>query len=183
MLISYLLCSAKLKGSISLLVNKQIRLFGFARQYCFTSQTIRVPKKTRRWDVAGLLLGQRRRRWPNINLTSGQRLVFHVVEKEVRFPKAKLDQENLLGMVRWMRRHCSPDTGFENRTLAQYWILSGEETFGFFETWMPERGTKPRSPAFQAGSFNHRLHQGPRCGPTFQVQLLAPWLICAQRWS
>ena len=33
--------------------------------------------------------------------------------------------------------------------------MSGEETFCFFETWMPERGSNPRSPTFKAGSFNH----------------------------
>ena len=30
---------------------------------------------------------------------------------------AKLGQENLLSMVRWMRWHCPPDTGFEIRAL------------------------------------------------------------------
>ena len=33
--------------------------------------------------------------------------------------------------------------------------VSREETFCFFETWMPERGLNPRPPTFQAGSFNH----------------------------
>ena len=28
-------------------------------------------------------------------------------------------------------------------------LLSGEETFCFFQTWMPERETNPRSPTFQ----------------------------------
>ena len=31
----------------------------------------------------------------------------------------------------------------------------GVETFCFFETRIPERGTNSRSPTFQAGSFNH----------------------------
>ena len=35
--------------------------------------------------------------------------------------------------------------------------VSGEETFCFFETWMPERGSKPRSSTFQADSFNNCL--------------------------
>ena len=35
-----------------------------------------VPANTRRWTNAGLLLGQRLRRWPNINPTLVQRLVF-----------------------------------------------------------------------------------------------------------
>ena len=30
----------------------------------------------------------------------------------------KLSQKNLLGMVRWVRRHCPPDTGFEIQTLV-----------------------------------------------------------------
>ena len=33
--------------------------------------------------------------------------------------------------------------------------VSREETYGFFETEMPERGTNPRTPTFQADSFNH----------------------------
>ena len=32
--------------------------------------------------------------------------------------------------------------------------VSGEETFCFFETRRPEWGSNPRSPTFQAGSFN-----------------------------
>ena len=32
--------------------------------------------------------------------------------------EAKLGQENLLRMVRWLRWHCPPDTGFEIRALA-----------------------------------------------------------------
>ena len=37
----------------------------------------------------------------------------------------------------------------------EYLRVSEEETFGFFETWMPERDSKPLSPTSQAGSFNH----------------------------
>ena len=32
--------------------------------------------------------------------------------------------------------------------------VSGEETICFFITWMQEWGLNPRSPSFQAGSFN-----------------------------
>ena len=32
--------------------------------------------------------------------------------------QAKLCEENLLRMVRWVRRHCPPDTGFDIQTLA-----------------------------------------------------------------
>ena len=81
---------------------------------------------------------------------------------------AKLGQENLR-MVRWMRWHCPPDIAFEIRTLAvwgrvRYFSfteaprnieslrMSREETFCFFETWMPERGSNPRSPTSQADS-------------------------------
>ena len=69
--------------------------------------------------------------------------------------------------VRWMKWHCPPDTGFEIRTLAiwgraRYLSVTGaphnvdslrvsrEETFCFFETWMPKRGSFDQ----QAGSFN-----------------------------
>ena len=64
----------------------------------------------------------------------------------------KLDQENLLRMVRWMRWHCTTDTWFDIRALAvcgracylsvtesphniETLRVSGEETFRFFETW------------------------------------------------
>ena len=86
--------------------------------------------------------------------------------------KLKLGQENLFMMVRWMRWRCPPETGFEIRTMAvwdraryllvteaphniEFLRLSREETFCFFETWRPEWGSNPRSPTFQADSFNH----------------------------
>ena len=71
---------------------------------------------------------------------------------------AKLGHDNLLKMVRWMRWHCPPDTGFEIRaehatslvTEALHNIESlrvcGEEIFCFFETWRPAWGSNPRSP-------------------------------------
>ena len=73
-------------------------------------------------------------------------------------------------MMRWMRWHCPPKTEFEIRAWAVWgWArylsvtdasnnieslqVSGEETFCFFETCMPEQGLKSQSPTFQAGSF------------------------------
>ena len=64
-------------------------------------------------------------------------------------------------MVRWIRWHCPPDTGFEIRNLAvwgraRYFSVMEaphnseslqvrrEETFCFFETWRPEWGSSPR---------------------------------------
>ena len=81
---------------------------------------------------------------------------------------AKLGQKSLLRIVRW---HCPPDTRFEIGALAvwgraRYLSVTkthhnikslrvrGEETFCFFEIWRPEWGSNPRSPTFQAGSFN-----------------------------
>ena len=39
----------------------------------------------------------------------------------------------------------------------QYWIITSERrrNIFFFETWRPEWCWNPRSPTFQAGSFNH----------------------------
>ena len=71
-----------------------------------------------------------------------------------------------------MRWHCPPDTGFVNSSPSglrpstlplgldaahniESLPVSGEETFWFFETWMPKWGSSPRSPTFQAGIFNH----------------------------
>ena len=75
-------------------------------------------------------------------------------------------------MVRWIRWHCPPDTGFWVRALAvwararyfsvteaphniEFLWVSGEETFCFLETWRSKWGSNPRSPTFQAGSFNN----------------------------
>ena len=80
--------------------------------------------------------------------------------------------ENLVGMVRWIRWHCPPDTGFEIRALAVWgrarYIsvmevsnsinslrVSREEILCFFENWRSEWGSNPCSATFQAGSFNH----------------------------
>ena len=41
-----------------------------------------------------------------------------------------------------------------NHTIESFRV-SWEETFCFFETWRHELGWNPRSPTFQAGSFNH----------------------------
>ena len=71
-----------------------------------------------------------------------------------------------------MTWNCPPDKGFEIRTpwvwgRARYFTITEaphniqslrvrrEETFSFIETWIPERCSNPRSPIFQAGSFNH----------------------------
>ena len=65
----------------------------------------------------------------------------------------------------------SPDTGFEIRTMTvwgraryfsvaeaphniEFLLMSREEIFCFFENLMLERGSSPRSPTLQAGSFN-----------------------------
>ena len=86
--------------------------------------------------------------------------------------KAKVGNENLLLMVRWMRRHCPPETGFDIWVLVvrgraryvsvteaphniDFLGVNGEEIFYFFETWRPEWVSNPWSSTFQAGSFNH----------------------------
>ena len=69
---------------------------------------------------------------------------------------AKLCQENILRMVRWMRWHCPPDTGLDirspvvwgrarslgNRGSPYIKYLQGSEelTLCLFETWIPEGG-------------------------------------------
>ena len=55
--------------------------------------------------------------------------------------KAKLGQENLLRMVRWLRWHCPPDTGFEICTLAvwgraRYLSVTEAPHNTDFHTWM-----------------------------------------------
>ena len=68
---------------------------------------------------------------------------------------------------------------------------AGKKLF-FFETWMPERGSKPRSPTFQAGSFNHctgptpvlrqmdhsvRKTDNVLCTPNILIVVLSIWLL------
>ena len=58
--------------------------------------------------------------------------------------KAKLGQENLLRMVRWMRWHCPPDTGFEIRALAvwgraRYLSVTEAPHNTEFHTWMGKK--------------------------------------------
>ena len=74
--------------------------------------------------------------------------------------------------MRWTRCHSPSDTGLTIRALAVWGLaiylsvtvalhntealrVSREETFCFFETWMPEWGTNPQPPTFQACSLNH----------------------------
>ena len=40
-------------------------------------------------------------------------------------------------------------------TILNLYEWAGKTNLCFFENWMPERGTNPRSPTFQACSFNH----------------------------
>ena len=52
-----------------------------------------------------------------------------------------LGQENLLRMVRWLRWHCPPDTGFEIRALAvwgraRYLSVTEAPHNTDFHTWM-----------------------------------------------
>ena len=49
--------------------------FGFAEKYSHYVRTY-IPTNTRRRPDAGLTLAHFLRRWPNMNTTSGQRLVF-----------------------------------------------------------------------------------------------------------
>ena len=77
---------------------------------------------------------------------------------------AKLGQENLLGMMRWMRWHCPPDTGFEIQALAvwgraRYLSVTKAPHNTEFHTWMgkkkfvsfkpPTLGTEPRTLAWK----------------------------------
>ena len=60
-----------------------------------------------------------------------------------------------------MRLHCpnmqTQDSKFEFEAPHNIKSLgvSREKTFCFFETWMPERGSNPRSLTFKEGSFNY----------------------------
>ena len=56
----------------------------------------------------------------------------------------KLNQENLLRMVRWVRWHCPPDTGFEIQTLevsgrAHYLSVTETHHNNEFYEWMGKK--------------------------------------------
>ena len=58
--------------------------------------------------------------------------------------QAKLGQENLLRMVRWVRWHCPPDTGFEIQTLevwgrARYLLVTEAPQNTKFYEWMGKK--------------------------------------------
>ena len=58
--------------------------------------------------------------------------------------QAKLGQENLLKMVRWVRWHCPPDTGFEIQTLevwgrARYLSVTEDPHNTKFYKWMAKK--------------------------------------------
>ena len=93
---------------------------------------------------------------------------------------AKLGQDELLMMVRWIRWHFPRDICFEIRGLAVWGRASylsvteapqnteslrvnGDESC-FFETRILEQAVNPRGPTFQTRSFNYTLHQGPLPG-------------------
>ena len=42
---------------------------------------------------------------------------------------------------------------------TEFLRVSRKETFCFLKTWRPEWGSNPRSPNFQAGSFNHCIRE------------------------
>ena len=74
----------------------------------------------------------------------------------------KLGQEKLPKDGAMNEMTLSPDTGVEirslrpnSRRLPTILTLYERAEFCFLETWMPERGSNPRSPAFQARCFNH----------------------------
>ena len=91
--------------------------------------------------------------------------------------QAKLGQDNLLRMVRWLRWHCPPDTGFEisspgglrpstlplgHGDSPQYWLshVDGEETF--FASFKPLRqGTEPWTLAWKAAVLTTTLGPPP----------------------
>ena len=76
-------------------------------------------------------------------------------------------------------RHRYPDTGIDIRALAvrgrarylsvkeapnniKSLRISGEETFCFYVTWMPQLSSNPRWPTFQTGSFDHCTRTKPK---------------------
>ena len=84
--------------------------------------------------------------------------------------QAKLGQENLLRMVRWLRWHCPPDTGFEIRALAvwdrarylsvteaphntDFHTWMGKELFCFFQT--AETGNRTPNSGVKGSGANH----------------------------
>ena len=60
------------------------------------------------------------------------------------YEKNEMNRENLLRMVRWLRWHCPPDTGFEIRALAvwgraRYLSVTEAPHNTNFHTWMGKK--------------------------------------------
>ena len=96
--------------------------------------------------------------------------------------QAKLAQQNLLRMVRWVRWHCHPDTGFEIQTLevwvrarnvmvmeashnTEFYEWMGKKHFCFFQT--AETGNEHQNLAFKAAVVTTTPGPPPwQCGKT-----------------
>ena len=87
-------------------------------------------------------------------------------------------------MVRWVRCHCPPDTGFEMHSLdvwgrAPYWVIGvdGEETFLFFFK-PPRPGNEPRTLTWKAAVLTTTLGPPPmaRLKP-MSIIMHCSWLI------
>ena len=106
---------------------------------------------------------------------------------------AKLWQEKLLRMVRWLRWHCPPDTGFEIRALAvwgrarylsvteaphntDFHTWMGKKHFCFFQT--AETGNRTPNPGVKGSGANHY----PRA-PALGIVKLVSQRFCHCKWE
>ena len=95
--------------------------------------------------------------------------------------QAKLGQENLPKMLRWMRWHCPPDTGFEIRALALWGRARYLSVTEAPHTWMrkklfvsfkpPRPAIEPRTLAWKAAVLTTTL--GPPPPQTWDVSCIA----------
>ena len=75
---------------------------------------------------------------------------------------AKLGQENLLKMVRWVRWHCPPATGFEIQTLEVWGRARSRWGRNIFVSFKPPRpGTELRTLAWKAAVLTTTLGPPP----------------------
>ena len=109
--------------------------------------------------------------------------------------QAKLGQENILRLVRWVR--CPPDTGFEIQTLevwgrarylsvteaprnTEFYERMGKKHFCFFQT--VETGKRTPNSTVKGSNANHH----PRAPPPFRVRvwrIVTSWVFSCRYWE
>ena len=67
-------------------------------------------------------------------------------------------------------------------TIFNLYEWAGKKYFLFFETWILERGSKPRPPTFQAGSFSSKHETLSECCFNVSPSYILHHTYCSCKW-